>query len=125
MADHDPTDFTAEAAALDEADPLAPLRDRFLVPEDTDLIAYFDGNSLGRPVAAAADRLVELVHGAWGHRLIRSWDEQWLEWPVQVGDRIARAVLGSGPGQTVVADSTTVLLYKLCRAAVDAQAAQG
>jgi kynureninase len=125
MADDDSTDFTAEATALDEADPLAPLRDRFLVPKGTDLVAYFDGNSLGRPVAAAADRLVELVHGAWGDRLIRSWDEQWLDWPVQVGDRIARAVLGSAPGQTVVADSTTVLLYKLSRAAADLQAARG
>ena len=118
-------DFTAEAATLDAADPLAPLRDRFLTPEGTDLVAYFDGNSLGRPVAAAVDRLTEFVHGPWGDRLIRSWDEQWLDWPMRLGDRLGSLALGAGPGQTVVADSTTVLLYKLCRAAVDAQPAKG
>jgi kynureninase len=65
------------------------------------------------------------VTGAWGDRLIRSWDEQWLEWPGRVGDRIGQLVLGAAPGQTFVGDSTTVLLYKLSRAAVDAQLAQG
>ena len=38
------------AARLDAADPLARFRDRF-VGAETDLV-YFDGNSLGRPVAA-------------------------------------------------------------------------
>jgi len=125
MADDTAHDFAAEAAALDAADPLAGFRDRFLTPEGTDLIAYFDGNSLGRPVAAAVDRLRDLVHGEWGDRLIRSWDERWLDWPMGVGDRLGRLCLGAAPGQTFVGDSTTVLLYKLARAAVDAQAADG
>lgn len=54
-------------------------------------------------------------------RCIRGWDERWFELPLTLGDRLGRAVLGAGPGQTVVGDSTTVLLYKLARAAVDAQ----
>ena len=118
-------DFRAEAAELDARDPLAPFRDRFLTPEDGDLVAYFDGNSLGRPVADVARRLTEFVAGPWGNRLIRSWDEAWLDWPMQVGDRLGRLCLGAGPGQVFVGDSTTVLLYKLCRAAADAMAAQG
>jgi kynureninase len=126
MADQDvTTDFTTEAAELDARDPLAHLRDRFLTPEGSDLVAYFDGNSLGRPVAAAVERLTAFVTGPWGERLIRSWDDEWLDWPMRLGDRLGALCLGAAPGQTVVADSTTVLLYKLSRAAVDAQAAEG
>ncbi|QGN56832.1 kynureninase [Nostocoides sp. HKS02] len=118
-------DFTAEAAVLDAGDPLAAMRDRFLSPQGNDLVAYFDGNSLGRPTADVPQRLAEFTERLWGDRLIRSWDEQWLDWPARVGDRLGALVLGAAPGQTVVADSTTVLLYKLSRAAVDAQAAHG
>jgi kynureninase len=126
MADQDvTTDFIAEAAELDARDPLAHLRERFLAPEGSDLVAYFDGNSLGRPVAAAVERLTTFVAGPWGERLIRSWDDEWLDWPMRLGDRLGMLCLGAAPGQVVVADSTTVLLYKLSRAAVDAQAAKG
>jgi kynureninase len=117
--------FEAEAAALDAADPLRQFRDRFLTPEGSDLVAYFDGNSLGRPVAAAVERLAAFVEQQWAGRLIRAWDEQWLSWPHRIGDRLGAVALGAAAGQTVVADSTTVLLYKLCRAAVDAQAMRG
>ena len=105
------------AAALDAADPLAHLRDRF-VGADSDLV-YFDGNSLGRPVAAAGDRLTEFVHQQWGERLIRGWDERWMEQPTTLGDDLARTCLGAAPGQTAIGDSTTVWIYKLMRAAVD------
>jgi kynureninase len=107
------------AAALDAADPLAHHRDRF-VGADTDLV-YFDGNSLGRPLRVTADHVARFIEEEWGGRLIRGWDEQWFELPLVLGDRLGRVVLGAGPGQTVVGDSTTVLLYKLARAAVDAQ----
>jgi kynureninase len=118
--------WAQRAAALDAADPLAPLRDRFLPAPG--VVAYLDGNSLGRPVAEAANRLGEFVHHAWGQRLIRGWTEDgpdgpWMDWPGRVGDRIADLALGAAAGQTVLGDSTTVLLYKLARAAVDAAAA--
>jgi kynureninase len=117
------TDSAARAAQLDAADPLAPFRDRFLPAPD--VVAYLDGNSLGRPPVVTAERLDRFVRDEWGARLIRGWsaegaDGAWMEWPERVGDRLAAAALGAGPGQTVVADSTTVLLYKLARAAVDA-----
>jgi kynureninase len=107
----------AGAEQLDAADPLARFRDRF-VGADTDLV-YFDGNSLGRPVAAAADRLGEFVRQDWGGRLIRGWDESWMELPTRLGDDLGRIALGAAAGQTAVGDSTTVWLYKLMRAAVD------
>ena len=106
------------AAELDAADALASYRDRF-VGATSDLV-YFDGNSLGRPVAAAADRLSEFVHQEWGGRLIRGWDERWMDLPTTLGDDLARVTLGAAAGQTTIGDSTTVWLYKLIRAAVDA-----
>ena len=105
------------AAGLDAADPLASYRDRFLPAPG--VVAYLDGNSLGRPPALTAERLDAFVRDEWAGRLIRGWTDGWMDWPGQVGDRIAAAALGAAPGQTVVADSTTVLLYKLARAAVD------
>nr|WP_218844015.1 aminotransferase class V-fold PLP-dependent enzyme [Naumannella cuiyingiana] len=80
--------------------------------------AYLDGNSLGRPLRASAERVQELINGAWGTGLIRSWDEQWMAEPLRLGDELGRVVLGAGPGQTMIGDSTTVLLYKWLRAAV-------
>lgn len=114
-----PAELRQRAAALDAADPLAGYRDRFAPSEG--LVAYLDGNSLGRPLTATRERLASFVDGPWAARLIRSWDEGWLDTPTELGDTLGRVVLGAAPGQTVVADSTTVLLYKLARAAVEAR----
>ena len=65
--------------------------------------------------------LQDFVRDQWAGRLIQGWTDGWLDWPLVVGDRLGAAVLGAAPGQVVVADSTTVLLYKLARAAVDAR----
>jgi kynureninase len=120
MTDHTTVDTTAEhAEALDAADPLAALRAEF-VGAATPLV-YFDGNSLGRPLAVTGDRLRAFVEEEWGGRLIRGWDERWYDLPLTLGDELARVCLGAAPGQTTVGDSTTVLLYKLVRAAVDAR----
>lgn len=104
------------AGALDAADPLARHRDAFIAT--TGVTAYLDGNSLGRPLHATRTALAELVDGAWGDRLIRAWDEQWMDAPTELGDRIGRVLLGAAAGQTVVGDSTSVMLYKLARAAL-------
>ena len=115
-------DLAATADALDTADPLRGFRDLF-VGEDTPLV-YFDGNSLGRPLTSTAGRLERFVRDEWGGRLIRGWDESWMDLPFAIGDEIGRIALGAAPGQTVVGDSTTVLLYKLIRAALEAQMAR-
>src|SRR3954453_8672688 len=110
------------AADLDAADPLRGLLDRF-VDRDADegALAYLDGNSLGRPTRTTAERLERFVREAWGGRLIRGWYEGWMGWPLELGDRLGRVCLGAAPGQIVVADSTSVMLYKLARAAVAAR----
>ncbi|WP_069162489.1 kynureninase [Nocardia altamirensis] len=113
-----PVDFATHAQALDEADPLRDFPGRFLGSDDPEIVAYLDGNSLGRPVKASADRLANFVTEMWGGRLIRGWDEQWFDLPVTIGERIGTAVLGAAPGQTTIGDSTTVLLYKIARGAL-------
>jgi kynureninase len=111
-------DLVDQAGALDAADPLADLRDHFIGSDDPEIIAYLDGNSLGRPLRATRDRINNFVEEIWAGRLIRAWDEGWMDDPVRLGDQIGRVVLGAAPGQTVVGDSTTVMLYKWIRAAL-------
>jgi kynureninase len=108
------------AAALDAADPLAALRDRF-VPGDEHMVAYLDGNSLGRPLLASRENLGRFVDDVWAPRLIRAWDEGWFSAPLTLGDTLGRVTLGAAAGQTIVADSTTVMLYKWARAALAAR----
>ena len=103
--------------ALDASDPLARYRDLFI--QSPDVAAYLDGNSLGRPLAVTPGRVAEFVTEQWGYRLIKGWDEGWMSLAQQIGDDLGRVALGSAPGQTTIGDSTTVLLYKLVRAAAD------
>ncbi len=105
------------ALALDAADPLAPMRSRFVIA-DPDLI-YLDGNSLGRLAVDAEAALHEAVTRQWGERLVRAWPE-WIDAPTRVGDVLAAGVLGAEPGEVLVGDSTTVNLFKLAAAAARA-----
>ena len=114
-----PAATPVDIAALDAADPLRGVRNRFVAADDPAVAAYLDGNSLGRPPRALLQRYEDFIAKGWGTRLIRGWDEGWFERPITLGDRIGRLTLGAAPGQTAVADSTTVCLYKLVRAAVD------
>lgn len=111
------------AAALDAADPLRAHLDAFA--EAPGVGAYLDGNSLGRPLKSIPERIAAFVREDWGTRLIRSWDEQWMALPMELGDRIGTLALGAAAGQTVVADSTSVLIYKLMRAAAGRPGAEG
>jgi kynureninase len=108
----------AAARALDDADPLARFRDRFVVDDPS--LVYLDGNSLGRLSHDALAAVTETVTRQWGGELIRAWDH-WLDLPERIGDRIAEVSLGARPGEVVVADSTTVNLYRLAVAALDAR----
>ncbi len=100
---------------LDAQDPLAPLRDQFDLPAG---VIYLDGNSLGALPRATAARVQEVVHAEWGLDLIKSWNNAgWMELPRRVGDKIARLV-GAGANELVVADSTSVNLFKALSAAL-------
>jgi kynureninase len=104
-----------EARALDAGDPLAGFRDRFVIADPEML--YLDGNSLGRLPVATRDRLAALATD-WGDRLVSGWHE-WIEAPARSGDVLAQ-VLGASPGEVLACDSTTVNLYKLVHAMLDA-----
>lgn len=105
-----------EAQARDAADPLRGFRDRFALPEG---VIYLDGNSLGPLPRATAHAVADLTTRQWGERLIRSWNEGWIDAPTLIGDKIARLV-GAAPGEVVVADSTSINLAKLLTAALRA-----
>jgi kynureninase len=117
----DAAELADRAAALDASDPLGRFRDQFIGSDDSMITAYLDGNSLGRPIRATRDRLGRFVEEIWGRRLIRAWDEGWMDDPVRIGDQIGRVALGAAPGQAVVGDSTSVMLYKWIRAALASQ----
>jgi kynureninase len=113
-----PDEFPRERAEdLDARDPLAGFRDRFVIA-DPDLI-YLDGNSLGPLPAATAGVMDRVTRVGWGAHLVRSW-QTWIEWGSQLGDRLAAHVLGASPGEVVLSDSTSVNLYKLAAAALEA-----
>ena len=111
--------LAARAAELDAADPLAAVRDRFVL--DTPggpRTVYLDGNSLGALPAGVLPRLTDVVTREWGELRIRSWEESgWWTAPERIGDRIAPLV-GAAPGQIVVGDSTSVNVFKALVAAV-------
>ncbi len=104
-------------SALDAADPLRRFRDEFLLPEG---VIYLAGNSLGPLSKPAAARVEALVREEWARSLVAGWtDHDWLGAPGRVGDGIGRLV-GAAPGEVIVADSTSVDLFKLAAAALQA-----
>jgi len=105
----------ADLEVLDREDTLRPFRDRFALPEST---IYLDGNSLGAMPKAVPARIREVVEQEWGHDLIRSWNKHgWIDLQTKIGAKIGR-LIGAGEGETIVADSTSVNLFKVLSAAL-------
>ena len=104
----------AEAQELDRSDPLRGVRDRFVLPNG---VAYFDGHSLGPLPRVTLTNQHEVIEDQWGRQLIGGWnDAGWIDAPQRVGAKIAR-LIGAKPHEVIVADSTSVNLYKLIVAA--------
>jgi kynureninase len=108
-----------DCTRLDAADVLAPLRELFALDRvDREGVIYLDGNSLGVLPKAAIARIHEVVETEWGVGLIRSWTAAgWIDLSQRIGDKIAR-LIGAGPGEIIVADSTSINLFKALSAAV-------
>jgi kynureninase len=109
----------ADCAARDDADPLAPLRQQFALEQvDHEGVIYLDGNSLGVLPRATADRIRQVVEQEWGAGLIRSWNRAgWITLSQHIADKIAR-LIGARAGEVIVADSTSLNLYKVLSAAI-------
>ena len=103
--------------ALDAADPLRGFRAAFDLPDD---LIYLAGNSLGPPPRGALDALQRTARDEWGQALVRAWTEHdWIGAPARVGGKIAR-LIGAQADEVIVADSTSVDLFKLITAALRA-----
>jgi kynureninase len=107
-----------EARQLDASDVLAFARKRFRLPEG---MIYLDGNSLGALPNAAPLALAETAEGQWGKDLIASWNKHgWIDWPTRIAAKLA-PIVGARPSELLIADSTSVCLFKLLAAAVRAR----
>ena len=98
------------ARERDQNDELSDYRNRFVI-EDPHLI-YLDGSSLGRLPVSSLHLVNDLVRNQWGDRLIRSWNENWMDLSRRIGSKISR-LIGAGPDEVIIADSTSVNLFKL------------
>src|SRR3954465_4180744 len=116
-------DLTRGAAeALDDVDPLAAFRGRFVGADGDgpDRLLYLDGNSLGRLPRETPAAVARVVEQQWGAGLVGSWAD-WIGEATRLGDALAAGVLGAQPGEVLVADSTSVNLYKLVEAGARAR----
>ena len=100
----DPT-LRPTAEAMDREDPLASFRERFFHADPDQ--CYLDGNSLGKLPLATIDAVSGFLTQEWGTLLVGGWS-QWIDQAQTAGDLLARAILGTGPGQTLVCDTTSV-----------------
>ncbi|HEU4809411.1 MAG TPA: aminotransferase class V-fold PLP-dependent enzyme, partial [Sphingomicrobium sp.] len=107
-----------DAQRLDAADKLALARERFTLPDG---LIYLDGNSLGALPVATRGRVDELIAAQWGEHLISSWNKHgWIDAPARIAAKLA-PIVGAKPSELLVADSTSVCLFKLLAAAVRAR----
>jgi kynureninase len=104
--------------SFDRQDPLAPVRGEFALPDG---VIYLDGNSLGAVPRRTAARLDQVISQEWGSGLIRSWNAaHWIDAPARIGDKIG-SLIGASAGEVIVADSTSVNLFKLLAGALRVQ----
>ncbi len=106
------------ARQLDAQDELAAFRSEFVI-DDPNLI-YLDGNSLGRLPKRTITHMRQAIEQQWGNRLIRIWNEGWVDTPAELGAKIAR-LIGAQPDEVLVTEATSINLFKLAVAALRAR----
>jgi len=106
------------ARELDAQDELASFRDEFVI-DDPNLI-YLDGNSLGRLPKRTVNFMRNAIEQEWGNRLIRAWNDGWINTPTDLGAKIAKLV-GARADEIVVTEATSINLFKLAVAALQAR----
>lgn len=106
------------ARQLDAQDELAAFRSEFVI-DDPNLI-YLDGNSLGRLPKRTITHMRQAIEQQWGNRLIRIWNEGWVDTPTELGAKIAR-LIGAQPDEVLVTEATSINLFKLAVAALRAR----
>ena len=106
------------ALDLDNKDPLAHFRSKFLISDPT--LCYLDGNSLGRLPHDTVRVIDDFLKQEWGREVVTGWSH-WIDEAQVAGDLLGRAALGAGPGQVLVCDTTSVNFYQLCMAAINAR----
>ena len=106
------------ALELDQNDPLAAYRSKFVITDPN--LCYLDGNSLGRLPHATVKAVSDFLSQEWGNEVVTGWSH-WIDEAQVAGDLLGRAVLGAGPGQVLVCDTTSVNFYQLCVAAIKAR----
>lgn len=103
---------------LDAQDELAHFRDEFVIA-DPNLI-YLDGNSLGRLPKRTVSFMRNAIEDEWGKRLIRVWNDGWINTPTELGAKIA-GLVGAQADEILVTEATSINLFKLALAALRAR----
>ena len=109
--------FLEKALTLDKTDTLKSFKEKFVA--DPSLI-YLDGNSLGKLPIKTIETTANIIEKQWGNRLIRSWNEHWIDLSKDIAAKIAK-IVGAQPDEIFVGDTTSLNLYKLLFASLSLQ----
>ena len=105
------------AQKLDQEDILANFKNYF---ENNSNEIYLDGNSLGKLPKKTLKILQETIQNQWGKRLIRSWNEIWLELPLGLAKKYG-ALLNIKKEEVIIGESTSVRLYQILHALINSK----
>lgn len=91
------------------------MKNIFQLPKDK---RYFCAHSLGLMPKAILNDINNLLLEEWSEHGVQSWNAHgWFNLPVEIGNSVA-SIIGADPGEVIVADSTSVNLFKVLCAAI-------
>lgn len=102
----------------DEVDSLRDFRDKFLIPDG---VIYMMGNSLGLCPRGAQEAASRIIIEEWGVQTIEAWTKsKWFVSSELIGNKLGKLV-GAGINETVMAESTSVCIFKCLATAIAIQ----